>query len=206
MKDNTATEQKIIAAAAQLFLNKGMDGARMQEIADLAGINKALLHYYFRSKEQLYRYVAKQEIRKSFKEIFSMLPLELEGSEWLRDFIHNYLQMIANNPQLTRFLVWEIGKGGSEIGALVHECLQGITAEQKAILDAGLQAFNQQSVSPLKTLHFFINIVSMCVYPFIAKPILENLFPDIEVGTGEFLQAREESICSLLWGSPRGDK
>ena len=48
------TEQLILEAAKKVFFNKGFDGARMQEIADVAGINKALLHYYFRSKDKLF--------------------------------------------------------------------------------------------------------------------------------------------------------
>ncbi len=49
-----STEEKILMAARQIFIDRGMDGARMQDIADAAGINKAMLHYYFRSKEKLY--------------------------------------------------------------------------------------------------------------------------------------------------------
>lgn len=198
MKANTATEQKIIAAAAKLFLNKGMGGARMQEIADLAGINKALLHYYFRSKEQLYRLVARQEIKKAFAEIFGTLPEVLTGKDWLRNFVHNYLQTVANNPQLTRFLVWEIGQGGNEIGAIVRECLQNAMATNKSAPNELFQTFSNSSGSEKQTVHFFINIIAMCVYPYIAKPILENLFPGLEIGSQEFLQSREESILSLV--------
>jgi AcrR family transcriptional regulator len=59
----TTTEQKILEAARQVFLKKGWNGARMQEIADEAGINKALLHYYYRSKDKLFEAV--------FNEIFT---------------------------------------------------------------------------------------------------------------------------------------
>ena len=57
MKKDLSTEEKILNAAKKVFLTKGMDGARMQDIADEAGINKALLHYYFRSKDKLFEQI-----------------------------------------------------------------------------------------------------------------------------------------------------
>ena len=64
MQRDVSTEQKIREAARKVFQAKGMHGARMQDIADTAGINKALLHYYFRSKDQLFEAIFKEALQQ----------------------------------------------------------------------------------------------------------------------------------------------
>ena len=74
MESTTETEAKIIQAATEVFLEKGKDGARMQEIAQKANINKALLHYYFRSKDKLYEKVFREKVFNFLDELFSSVP------------------------------------------------------------------------------------------------------------------------------------
>ena len=83
-KDNT--EEKILNAAQTVFIQKGMDGARMQEIADEAGINKALLHYYFRTKQKLFEAIFKKVFSQIFPNLMDMVHSELPIEEKLGDF------------------------------------------------------------------------------------------------------------------------
>ena len=83
MELNTDTKQKILRAATEIFLKKGHDGARMQEIADNAGINKALLHYYFRSKQKLFRTVFKIELQSMLASIFGLISPSDNFEEFL---------------------------------------------------------------------------------------------------------------------------
>ena len=76
-----STEQKIFEAAHEVFTQKGMDGAKMQEIADRAGINKALLHYYYRTKEKLYEAVVRVIISKALPAIWQVIESELPLEE-----------------------------------------------------------------------------------------------------------------------------
>lgn len=73
---HTVTERKILEAAKRVFGRKGLDGARMQEIADEAGLNKALLHYYFRSKDNLFRAVFREVFQSFFPAVFEMMGEE----------------------------------------------------------------------------------------------------------------------------------
>jgi AcrR family transcriptional regulator len=91
-KDNT--EEKIIDAATYVFVKKGMDGARMQEIADRAGINKALLHYYFRSKEKLFDAVFTRIISIAFPRIGQILTSDLPILEKVEKVIDIYLELL----------------------------------------------------------------------------------------------------------------
>ncbi|HER43351.1 MAG TPA: TetR/AcrR family transcriptional regulator, partial [Candidatus Eisenbacteria bacterium] len=122
---DTPTERKILSAAARVFLEKGRDGARMQEIADAAGINKALLHYYFRSKELLYREVVAREVSGFVRGLIASFSVEGEIDEMLRSFIDGSIDRLAGNPQVVRFLVWELGSGGAIVRGVVKEALAG---------------------------------------------------------------------------------
>ena len=88
METNIKTEEKIIEAATKIFLEKGKDGARMQEIADRAGINKALLHYYFRSKEKLYQEVFSNELKHFFTSILGTIKERQDFKEFIQTFIN----------------------------------------------------------------------------------------------------------------------
>ena len=124
MEINTDTEQKILQAATEIFLKKGHDGARMQEIADNAGINKALLHYYFRSKQKLFRTVFKKEVQTMLASIFSLLSPSDHFEEFLHKFISGYLKNISSKKNIMRFILWELDKSPKEVASWFFEVFE----------------------------------------------------------------------------------
>ena len=97
MKSEYTTEEKIYEAAKKVFLTKGLDGARMQEIADIAGINKALLHYYFRTKEKLYSEVVKNSASTFFPQIMTILLSELPFEVKIWTIVDKYINFLQHN-------------------------------------------------------------------------------------------------------------
>jgi TetR/AcrR family transcriptional regulator len=118
---NKNTENQILDAAKNVFQTKGMDGARMQEIADKAGINKAMLHYYYRSKQLLFEAV--------FKTAFSMLAPQLnkilndESSifDKIINFSNNYISFVIKHPYLPNFVIQELNRNPEFLKKLVSE-------------------------------------------------------------------------------------
>src|ERR1700761_3412710 len=107
MVDNLNTENQIFEAALKVFHKKGLAGARMQEIADEAGINKSMLHYYFRSKEQLFSQVFLQSFKKFMG---SVLPILNEPNTWEEKIplvIDHYVNVLQSNPDLPLFVINE---------------------------------------------------------------------------------------------------
>lgn len=198
MKNLGDTENKIIAAATRVFLERGMDGARMQEIADLAGINKALLHYYFRSKEKLFGIVAEQKIKGVFSQLFRIPPLDISFSGWLRQFIHTYMDIIAQNPQLTGFILWEIQRGGKQIANILKEELSNPEIKENPLFCLINRAIAAKEIRAVDATQLIISIIALCVYPYIAKPILQQLFPGLDVISVEFRNIREEAVYDLI--------
>ena len=112
---SSETEQKIFDSAREVFIRDGRDGARMEEIARHAGINKALLHYYFRSKEKLYRAIFQQEFNRVMGDLSDSLSLDLEISQFLESFINNYIDRMSQNSHVIQFMLWEIRSGETGI-------------------------------------------------------------------------------------------
>jgi len=193
------TEQQILEAARKVFIRKGLDGARMQEIADEAGINKALLHYYFRSKEKLFEMIFREELGKFFPKMVGVLMSEeMNFEDKIRFFVNNYISIFINNPFLPSFILREINrdpenlknffiKSGFEINA-IHTVL-GVLAKQLKTDVEGAR-------------NFIINMLSLCVFPFAGRPLIEKiLFLDDKVKYDAFLENRKNEVAAMIINS-----
>src|ERR1700733_1082064 len=110
VKDSDTSQERILAAAKKVFLAKGLSGARMQDIADEAGINKALLHYYFRNKEKLFEVIFKDAAGQLFPTINMIFESESPLFEKLSQFCEEYITVILKNPYLPLFVLNEINR------------------------------------------------------------------------------------------------
>ena len=99
-KIDQSTEQIILEAAKKVFVRKGMAGARMQDIADEAGINKALLHYYFRNKEKLFEMIFMEAAEKFFPRINAIFDSDQPLFEKIESFCEEYISVVMENPYL----------------------------------------------------------------------------------------------------------
>ncbi len=193
------TEQKILDAATAVFLQKGRDGARMQEIADRAGINKALLHYYFRSKEKLYETVFSFQIRNYFSEIFQTVSTSKDIFQFVDYFVNAYIDKITEHPELIRFIQWEIGNDDQRIGNVIKGVMSDIKTKKNPMLAVVERAVAEKQIRPVEPLHFILNLVSMCIYPFVAKPILKQMFPEGDFDSEMFVEKRKQQILDMIW-------
>ena len=104
----TTTEQKILMAAEKIFIRDGMDGARMKDIAEEAGINKALLHYYFRSKENLFEKILQDKLMTFLPKVTSALQVKMSIRDKFEVLVDSYLGMLRENPKLPIFVLFSI--------------------------------------------------------------------------------------------------
>ena len=170
--DNT-TEQKIIDAAETVFHEKGYDGARMQEIADKANINKGLLHYYFKSKDALFDAIFKMAVKRMSGNIHSILKMEISLEEKIDLIIDSYMNLLLRNSSLPRFVITEINKDSDKFikkylnGEINNVFNQFIASVQKEI-EIG-------RIKNIEPKHLFMNMISMILFPFIGKPMIQVL-------------------------------
>jgi len=203
MQELNETEQKIVDAAAQEFLEKGIAGARTQTIADLAGINKALLHYYFRSKEKLFDIVAERVIRNAMNQVLGNLSDGQDFEQWLQHFVHNYLTIVSGNPMIPRFMLWEVEAGGGRIAHIVKDILKMDKIEDNPLFKIVNHAIENKQIRPIDPIQFIISLIAVCVAPFVARPILEKIIPELNVRSGEFIAQREKAILDLFLNGVR---
>ena len=200
MDYSSETERKIVQAATEVFIQKGKDGARMQEIAHRAGINQALLHYYFRSKDRLYREVFKNEVSRQFRDFFNSVPVTEEMQEFLHSFIHHYIDKLHENPQLIRFILWEIGSGGENFPELFREIFDSTSKiSPQSAIEKIKQAVQRNEIRPVDPHNLLFSIIGLCIYTFLAQPLLKKLFPEVDFTANEFIEKRKEEVFNLIW-------
>ena len=192
---DSSTEQKIYEAARRIFILKGMEGARMQEIADEAGMNKALLHYYFRSKENLFKAVFKDTFSKFFVKVKNTLSADTSAKVKLNDFIDNYIDLIQANPYVPQFIISEINRDPKMLKTMMFEA--GI--EPQKILELLLNDAHSDNLSKLDPRHIVISLLGMLVFPFIARPLLQMVyFSDDKMAYDQFLNERKDIVKNMI--------
>lgn len=165
--NDVSTEQKILAAAAKVFTEKGFEGTRTRDIAEEAGINLALLNYYFRSKEKLFHQVMLAKIQEMFGTLLPILINETTTlEEKLNTAAEEYLNLLQANPNLPLFIISEIQKGNSGITSMlpVDEVLHN---------SATLRQISEQKPG-INPMHFLVNFLGLIIFPFIARPLTER--------------------------------
>ncbi len=192
MSQELNAEERIISAAKEIFIQRGFAGARMQDIADKAGINKAMLHYYFRSKEKLFEVIFDEAFDALMPRVQAILSSDAGVLEKLDAFIDHYIALIAEHPHVPIFIVHELSQDPDRF--VEHIKSKGhfpnlgmIFLQFQAEADAGnLRAFHP--------LHLFMNVIAMCAFPFVAKPMLKAVTQMDENTWAMLMQTRSEEV------------
>jgi TetR/AcrR family transcriptional regulator len=188
---NEQTEAKILEAARAVFLRSGMSGARMQEIADEAGVNKALLHYYFRSKEGLSRAVFHSAAGELLPRVFMLLGADVPLEQKVREVIAFELQFLSEHPYLPGYVASEIHYHPE----LVLEVFRARGAPPLDRLRAQLAAEAEAGrIRPIAVEQFMANLMSLLFFPFVARPALGFM---LDLGTDGFAAFMEDRKAGL---------
>lgn len=206
MEISTDTEQKILQAAREVFLEKGHDGARMQEIADSAGINKALLHYYFRSKQKLFRTIFKRELQSMLGSIFGLISPSDDFEQFLEKFISGYLENVSSRKNIMRFILWEIDKSPKEVASWFIEVFDDGGFPGNPIVLRIEKAIKDGEMKPVDPTNFVLSLLGMCVFPVVAEPMLKHLLPGFNIDAKDFLTNRTKAIVDLIYSDLRIEK
>ncbi len=195
-KDNT--EEKILNAAQTVFIQKGMDGARMQEIADEAHINKALLHYYFRTKEKLFGAIFKSVFSQILPNIMEMVHSNLPFEEKLAIFIEKYIGLLQKNPFLPTFILKEMNRDPDFLATILKSSgvnPMEIFAMFKKEMDAG-------KIRRMDPRDLLINILSLSIFPIAAKPLMTIMFFENDKNAyHQFIENRKTTVKEFILNS-----
>jgi AcrR family transcriptional regulator len=202
-KNDQDTEAKILDAARAVFLRRGTEGARMQEIAEEAGVNQALLHYYFRSKERLSAAVFQQVARQLFPRLFQTLGSDLTLDEKFDVMVNTYIDILSQNRFIPAYVLSELHHHperaeqilASGMGADPGKTLAPVIAKLKSQIDEGVKAGTMRPITPEELI---VNMLSLCVFPFAARPLFAVALGFDDTRFAAFLKQRRKRLPEFI--------
>ena len=200
MTKNKSTEQKILDAATELFLENGVDRTSVREIAAKANINLALMNYYFRSKENLFDTIFSKLVKTNTKKLIEILDSDLDLEEKIRQYVRVYIDMLSENPLLVSFVM-----------AILHRSRERIT-EMKAVSSLySTDQFTRQIIELGKKgvirrtdpSQLFVDMLSLIAFPFAIKLLIMDKNQFGEEDFTRFIEERKQRIPEMLIDSLR---
>lgn len=193
------TEQRIFDAALEVFARKGQDGTRMQEIADHAQINRALLHYYFRNKSQLYEAVFVHAFGQFIRGFAQKLKAEQSFEDALRAFVNGYIDYIQEHQDMARLMLNDCLCGGPVLNRYLTKAMEdpdgfpGLLMEDRIV--RAIEDGDVRDVDPGQTM---ITIVSACLFFFVALPTVRIFHPEVREDFDAFVESRKGHVVDVV--------
>ncbi len=191
------TEARILDAAHSVFLRRGTAGARMQEIATEAGVNKALLHYYFRSKDRLAAMVFGRVVATLLPPVAEVLFTDAPLEDMVRRIVPLYLDLLSRHPYFAPYVVGELHQhperlydaasaaSGIDLPAMRARAFKLLDTKLKAAIAAGV-------IRPIPIEDFVVNLLGLCIFPFVARPMLTYAIGMDEATFQRFIERRKK--------------
>jgi AcrR family transcriptional regulator len=190
------TEEKIFESATEVFIEKGMDGARMQDIADHAGINKSLLHYYYRTKDHLFNAVFEMIAGQMFKKFAPVFDENLSLEDKIRFFFREHIAFLQNNPRLPSFLLNELNRNPERIKKLIQNIdinKLWTTLEKQHKEELVKYNITREIIPQLMT-----SIAALSVFPFAAKAIISGFMEKMGYDFDEYIEVRKKYAADFV--------
>ena len=202
-KPDVRTEGRILDAAHTVFMRRGTAGARMQEIAKEAGVNSALLHYYFRSKERLSEAVFRRAAGELLPAVIQTLGEKRELEEKIEAVIDIELSRLIKTPYLPGYILSELAhhpeRAPQLIAAVTGEVPVALGAQVHTVLAKQIDArVRERTMHPISPDQFAVNLLALCVFPFAARPLFMALFGIDQKGFEQFIDRRRKELAPFF--------
>ena len=194
--NNKQTEERIFEAATHVFEDEGMAGARMQNIANRAGINKALLHYYFRTKDHLFDAVFSKLAQKMFMKFSPIFEENLSLEEKIRFFFKEHIDFLKQNPKLPGFILNEINRNPQRIKKLIRNL--DFKNLWTTIFEHHKSELHKYNITQENLPQIITTIASLSVFPFAARGIFEVVLGNVGVDFDDFIEARKDFAAEFV--------
>jgi TetR/AcrR family transcriptional regulator len=199
VKKSLTTEEKILEAAKTIFHRKGFEGARMQEIADEAGINKALLHYYFRTKENLFDAVFRAAFKDIFTKLFTTVEADVPLEEKLKNLVREYIGFLQQNSYIPGFILSELNHNPEKIIGV----FESAPVPPAMLFDRLRKALKDEKMGKTDFRELFINILALCIFPVVARPMLQHVFEFSDKEYDRFIEKRKKELPVFIMNAIR---
>jgi AcrR family transcriptional regulator len=202
------TESRILDAAHAVFLRRGTAGARMTEIAREAGVNHALLHYYFRNKQRLAEAVFRRAIGQFFPMMIGILASDATIEEKVRRVAAAQIDMLLENRDLPGYLLAELNHYPERAAQLLSTMAGTTPSNVRARLFGTLgrqleDAAQRGTLRPIAPQAFVLNLVSMVVYPFAARPLVMAIMDLDDAAFHAMMESRKTELPAFYLAALR---
>jgi len=202
------TEQRILDAARAVFVRRGTAGARMQEIAQEAGVNQALLHYYFRSKDRLAEAAFQQVAGRILPAVFQILGSDASIEDKVQGFVNLYIDSLSRSPFLPGYILSELHHHperatqlfAAAAGADPKHFATPLLAKLAKQIDARAREGTMRRIGAEQ---FAINLISLCIFPFAARPMFQAAFGLDDAAYARFLEQRKRDLPAFFLNALR---
>ena len=189
--------KKILEAAREVFTKKGYAAARTQEIAEVAGVNKGLLHYYKWNKDKLFRAVFQEAFHDVALSVNNVFDADIPLFEKIEQFVHTYIDVLLANPYLPSFVINELNQNKE---AFVEDILsqKDRPNPMKLMVQIQMEAQAGRIREDVTPFNLFLNMLSMCAFPFIAQPLLQQLIQIDDETYMQFMEQRKKEVTDFI--------
>ena len=198
MEKNRNVEKEIVDAARRVFHVKGYKESTMRDIASEANINMAMLHYYFRSKDNLFFIVFDEAFRLLYGKIATYVAdSSMEIFDKIRAITKEYISFFNSQPYLPPFVVGEIIRSPDKIGKRLQDIISP-TDMFRIFSDQLQKEYEKGRIKKISALTLILNIVSLCVFPAISKAVLQEVLSFDDVSMNMVLKLREHEVADFI--------
>ncbi len=203
MKENL--EQKILAVAEQLFITNGFAGTSTTDIARLVGCNQALIHYYFRTKENLFQQIFVQKFEHTLTRLLEPLTSELPFNEKITNCINIYFNLLQDNRQLPTCIINELVFNPQRREFIRNRFIKNPIRQDAyyRYCETIENEIQQGNIRPIQPFDLILNIISLCLFTFITLPIYTDLLERTPQQVEEYINHRRQEIITQITTSLR---
>jgi TetR/AcrR family transcriptional regulator len=195
-KKDKGAEERILVAARKVFTSKGMAGARMQDIADVAGINKAMLHYYFKDKEKLFETIFLNEAQRFFPKINMIFSSDAPLFEKIENFVNEYIDEMLENPYLPWFVMNELHRDPDQFMYKIWG--KDNLPKPGKFLEQIEREIKKGTIKRIHPLHLLMNLLSMTIFPFVARPMITRNLRMSELQFRKAMEQRKKEVPKFI--------
>jgi|SRR5436190_21761884 len=202
------TEGRILDAAHAVFVRRGTAGARMQEIAAGAGVNQALLHYYFRTKDRLAKAAFERAASQLLPAVIQALGSDLDLEAKVARVVEIELDHLTRAPYLPGYIISEISHHPERVQELIA-AVTGLSPDAlrpRVVSTLARQldaAIADGRIRPIAPDQFIVNLMSLCIFPFAARPMISAMLGLDEAGFAKFIARRRSHLTTFFLGALR---
>jgi TetR/AcrR family transcriptional regulator len=194
--EEAQTEKLIKEKAKILFFQKGLLNATTQEIADEAGVNRALIHYYFRSREQMLDILLDETLQEKKQRVKSILSSDLPFREKIAYYIDAVVDYGLTYPYLENFIISETARHPDKI----RDFCSRDKVKSSDLIRQQLEAeISKKKIAPISPEHFMVNLSALCNYPLLAKSVLQTIHGMTDAAYRKFLIERKRIIFVTIF-------